>query len=123
MADIGTAIRKYLADNAAVAALVSDRIWPDILKQNATMPAVTYHRVSTDHFGTINGSVLGLARVRLTIDSFADSRPGANALAEAIRTSGILGLGHTTVNGVDIGSVVIDSGQSHYPVPPTDGGE
>ena len=121
MADIGTAIRQYLVSNATVSGLVSTRIYPDDLPQNCTLPAITYYRVSTEHYGDITGTKTGLAVARLQIDCFATTRAGANALAEAVRKSGVLDLGHTTTNGVDIGSVVLDDGQRHFVEPPTDG--
>lgn len=123
MADIGTAIQDYLAADATVSGLVGTRIRPDVLKQGETMPAVTYRVISTRHEHNINGAKTGIARSRIQIDCYAETRLGANALAEAIRKSGILDRGHKTTHGVYIYSVQIDAGQSHGIEQPDDGSD
>lgn len=121
MADIGTAIRQFLVSDATVSGLVDTRIYPDLLPQGISMPAVTYYRISTRHEGNINGSKAGIATTRIQIDAFATTRAGSNSLSEAIRKSGILDLGYTTTNGVDILAVEIDAGQRHLIEHPSDG--
>lgn len=121
MADLGEAIQTYLAAASSVSSLVGSRIRPDILDQSEQMPAVTYRTISTRHEHNINGAKTGIARSRVTIDCFADTRLQANAVSEAIRKSGVLDLGHTLTNGVYIYSVEIDAGQSHGVEQPIDG--
>lgn len=122
MPDVGAAIRGYLAADAGVSALVGDRIYPEpLLQKHKTMPAITYRRVSGNHFETIHGSVAGAAQSRLTIDCFALSRSEADEVAEAVRKSGILRL-RGVVNDVDILAVSINSGASHYEEPVDAGG-
>lgn len=123
MADIGTAIQDYLTADATVSGLVGTRIRPDVIKQSETMPAVSYRTISTRHEHNINGAKTGIARSRIQFDCFADTRIGANALAEAIRKSGILDRGHTTTHGVYIYSVEIDAGASHGIEQPNDGSD
>lgn len=121
MASVESVIHGFLSESASVLALVDSRIYPDDLPQKgATLPAITYYRVSTTHTNTINGSDAGLAQTRLQIDCFGANRAAANSLAETVRLSGIRGLLGVT-NGVNIRGVAIDSGQSHYVENPTDG--
>lgn len=86
MSDIGKAVRTYLLTKSGVTTLVNQRIYPDVLPQNAKLPAVVFFVVSNHpehHMG--GGSTLTQARVQ--VDCYASTRLGANALGEAIRNA------------------------------------
>jgi hypothetical protein len=122
MADLGSAVKGFLAANAGVLALVSTRIYPDVLPQGysvATGGALTYTIIDTNHDHLING-LSGIARSRIEFAAFAGTRLAANAIAEAVRASGLAG---TTglVGGVFFESVMIDSGVQTLDERPTDG--
>ena len=109
MADVVESVRTYLLADATIEGLIDDRIYPDIVEQNATLPAVAVSKTSTTHDHTLS-NLAGLAHVRLSFDCYADSRNVANQVAEAIRASGIVAVKGVT-NGTDIRGVRIEEGQ------------
>lgn len=124
MADLGEAIRGFLVADAGVLALVSSRIYPDVLPQGysvATGGALTYTVIDTIHDHLING-LSGIARSRIEFAAFAGTRSAANAIAEAVRSSGLAG---TTglVGGVNVESVMIADGIQTLDERPTDGSQ
>ena len=123
MADLGTTIKAYLAGKSAITALVGTRIYPDVLPQGYDTKtqggAIVYSVISTLHDHLING-LSGIARARLEFTTYSSSRIGANAIAEAIRTSGLVG--YTGAMGaMVIESVRIESGVQFLDELPTDG--
>lgn len=129
MADVATAVRQYLLGVPAVTALVgsgtSARFYPDeppqTYKAKTHGAAISYDKISTTHDHMING-LAGIARCRIEYTTYAMTRAGANAVAEAIRTSGIVGFTGLT-NGVFINAVVLESGVETDDDFPTDGGQ
>ena len=122
MADLGEAVRGYLTANAGVLALTSTRIYPDVLPQGYTVTtggALTYTIIDTIHDHALNG-LSGIARSRIEFAAFAATRAGANAIAEAVRASGLQGK-TGLVGGVFFESVMIDSGVQTLDERPTDG--
>lgn len=124
MSDLGTAVRGFLIADAGVLALTSTRIYPDVLPQGyavATGGALTYTVIDTIHDHLING-LSGIARSRIEFAAFSGTRAGANAIAEAVRASGLAGT-TGTVGGVDFESVMLDSGIQTLDEQPTDGSQ
>lgn len=124
MADLGEAVRGFLVANAGVLALTSTRIYTDVLPQGYSVSiggALTYTIISTTHDHMING-LAGIARSRVEFAAFAGTRAGANAIAEAVRASGLVG---TTglVGGVFFDSVMITDGVQTLDERPTDGSQ
>lgn len=78
------AIRAALLASPAVVALVADRIGPEPLPQNPTLPAVTYQLVSRVRW-TGRAKPLGLARPRIQVDSWAADYNQVKALAAAVQ--------------------------------------
>jgi len=74
-----------LKNDAGVSALVGTRIYPLLLPQNPTYPAITYQRISTRPVMTRTGN--GLDFVRMQIDCYADSYSGVKALAAAVEAA------------------------------------
>jgi len=124
MADLGSAVRGYLASVAGVTALVSTRIYPDFLPQGysvRTGGALTYTIIDTVHDRLING-LSGIARSRIEFAAFASTRAGANLIAEAVRASDIIGL-TGAMGGVSVESVSVASGIQTLDERPTDGSQ
>ena len=123
MADLGSAVRAYLAADVGVSALVGVRIYPDVLPQGYRTSqggALVYVVIPSTHDHLING-LAGIARCRIELTAYSATRAGANAIAEAVRTSGLVG--HTGAMGtMQILSVMKEGGQS-MDVLPTDGGQ
>jgi hypothetical protein len=124
MADLGSAVRGYLAANAGVAALVATRIYPDVLPQGYTIKtggALTYTLIDTVHDHLING-LAGIARSRIEFAAFASTRAGANLIAEAVRASSLQGF-TGAMGGVLIESVMVSGGVQTLDERPTDGSQ
>ena len=124
MADLGSAVRGYLAANGGVAALVATRIYPDVLPQGYTIKsggALTYTLIDTVHDHLING-LAGIARSRIEFAAFASTRAGANLIAEAVRASSLQGF-TGAMGGVLIESVMLSGGVQTLDEIPTDGSQ
>lgn len=79
-------IYSFLTGNAGVAALVGTRVYPLMLPQDCTLPAVAYRRVDTPRIYSHQG-YSGLARPRFQFDCLAASYASASAVAEAVRSA------------------------------------
>jgi hypothetical protein len=121
MADLAVAVRTYLLTIPAITDIVGQRIYTDILPQSAALPAVTMDKVSTRHDHQLS-DFAGLAHTRIQFGCFASTRLVANALAEAIRSSGLIVLKGLN-SDVDIRGVRCDDGQRNYVDYPTDGSD
>ncbi len=81
---ISSAIRDVLIDDAGVSALVEDRIYPQVLPQKPTFPAITLQQLDSPPIDDITGHA-GLHRSIFQIDAWAQSQASSNLLAEKIR--------------------------------------
>ena len=109
MADVAESVRAYLVANVGVAALIGTRMRPDVISQSETLPAVAMSKISTRHDHTLS-RFAGLAHCRIQFDCYSDTRSGADAVAEAIRASGLIGVKGVT-HGTDIRGVRMEDGQ------------
>ena len=124
MADLGTAVRGYLAADSGVSALVAARIYPDVLPQGYSVRsggALTYTIIPGTHDHLING-LAGIGRNRIEFAAYASTRAGANLIAEAVRTSGLIGY-TGAMGGMSIESVMFDLGPYSRDEGPTDGSQ
>lgn len=121
MADVVSAVRSFLLGRSAVTDVIGQRMYLDVLKQKATLPAATIYKTSEEHDHLISRRS-GFVKTRLKIECFSLSRLTSNALAEAIYKSGIDELKGTS-SGVNIRGVVIDDGQRNYTIQDADGGD
>jgi len=89
-----------LKADGALAALVVARIYPGLLPQKPTFPAVSYRRVSGVRVHNLDGAS-GRATPRFQFDSWAETKSGVLALATAVREAlnGYIGV-LTTLNVV-----------------------
>lgn len=100
MSDIGVGIRTYLLTKTAVTDIVGTRIYPTVLPQNATLPAIVF-----DVFGGTPDDVLtgssGSFRAVVDIECISTNHITSNDLAEQVRlvTQGYFGaMGDEQVN-------------------------
>lgn len=124
MADLGAAVRGYLVADSGVSGLVGSRIYPDVLPQGYKVRdggALTYTLIHTVHDHLING-LAGIARSRIEFAAFASTRAGANLIAEAVRSSDLVGF-TGAMGGVLIESVDLESGVQTLEERPTDGSQ
>lgn len=84
MAFVEQAIADRLTTDATVASLVATRVFPEILPQDPTYPAIAYQRITTQRVRSMDGPS-GLSRPRIQIDCYAAAYAQAKALADAVR--------------------------------------
>lgn len=109
MAELAEAVYSLLSNDAGVAALVGDRIFPDVSPQRTPSPFVVYSTVSSSSYRHVKGPS-GRATPRYQFDCYAESRLDADRLATAVRIAleGFTG----TVAGVAISRITFDNRQT-----------
>lgn len=80
---IDQAVYSLLSTDAAIAALVGTRIYPIILPQTPTFPAITYTKVGAGRYVQHGGSV-GVIDTTIQIDCYDTTILGAKNLAAAV---------------------------------------
>lgn len=94
---IEEALQGYLEGHAGVSALVSNRVYPSMLRQNSTLPAVTYTRISGEHDYVHRGPI-GRARPRFQIDAWGSTYANVKSVAEQVKLAMMAFIG--TFSGV-----------------------
>ena len=89
-----------LADDAAVTAAVSDRIWPVMIRVNPVFPAITYNREGGEREYALDASVVR-RRVVVTVRGWAQTYPAARELMETVATA----LDRVVTDGVQVATV------------------
>lgn len=91
-------IYSRLSGFAGLTALVSTRIYPIILPQGVTYPAVTYQRISAEARESCMVDDVGLVRTRFQMTAWSETFKGARTISEQLRqalqrwkTSGVQG--------------------------------
>jgi hypothetical protein len=79
------ALFNYLKGYAGLAALVGTRIYPLIMPQNPTLPAVTYQKISGVVDYVMDGT--SIKRPRIQVDAWAKSYASARAVAEQVKAA------------------------------------
>lgn len=77
--------RTHLLNDSAVSTLVSTRIFPNVIPQNVSMPAIRLSTVTGSTYTTHKNQLLGKARSVVQIDAYANDYATAENLAEKIR--------------------------------------
>jgi hypothetical protein len=86
MSQVEMKIKTLLLANAPVAAIIGTCLYPVILPQSPTLPAVTYFRVSGGQENSLKG-YSGLEHPRIQIDCWSLTYAGAKELANAVRAA------------------------------------
>ncbi len=121
MSNIASSLRTKILSYSSVTNLIGQRMYIDALKQNATLPAIVFTRISTRRDHTVS-DVTKLAHSRFDFACIAQSRATADAIADAIRNSGIC-LFSGTVDGIKFLGTEIESGDEYGDDPPLDGSQ
>ena len=79
------AIRAAILASAPVTALVGTRVYPMMLPQAPTFPAIVYQRISTVPDMLVEGP--GFAPIRIQLSMWATTFGGARTLADAVVTA------------------------------------
>lgn len=102
---IEEALQEYLSGKAEITTLVSDRIYPVVLPQGVSYPALTYLKVSGPVLHDVD-----IAYPRFQLSSWSESYAEAKQLAAAVkevlqRFKGIMG----NAPGVKVSQVVFEN--------------
>lgn len=108
---IGSAIRAMLLESAAVASLVDQRIYPLILRQHATMDAITYRFQEDQADITFDGQGQ-FQQLQAEIDCWADDYDSMQVLSSAVKAA----LKNYSGNpaGVEVQQVYVESSVPVY---------
>lgn len=85
MSTAGERVWVALLADASVAAVVSTRVYPLELPQDATLPAIVYSDLGGPRAHSLAGDS-GIGRARVQVDMYAATLDAANALAVLVRT-------------------------------------
>lgn len=83
---LGQYVGMLLAADAGVVARAGERVYTEVLPQAPTFPAVVFTEVYGDEDNDLVGPT-GVRTRRLQVDSWADTRAEATALALAVRAA------------------------------------
>ena len=81
-----TSLYSLLSGAAGVTALVSTRIYPDVLPVDAVYPSIAFSRANSEPTYSLGGVYYG-TNVELSIGCWSDSRTSADAVALAVRNA------------------------------------
>ena len=77
--------KSHLQSDGTISGTVNDRIYPSVMPQSSTLPAITYSFVSGNPQTSIDGFTSGVSRYGIQIDCWASSYSSVIALALAVR--------------------------------------
>ena len=83
--EIEEAFTAYLKSYSGLTALISDRIYPEELSQNATYPAVAYQFISQEQVESFHTPDTVLTGDTFQFTSWAATRKAADAVAKQIK--------------------------------------
>lgn len=83
---IESKIYSHLSTTTALTAIVSTRIYPLILPQEPTYPAIAYSRLTADRLYSLGG-YLGWEHPMMTIDIYTETYKQAKELTTSIQTA------------------------------------
>ncbi len=86
MSQVEPKLYALLTADPTVSAIVGARVYPMVMPQRATFPAVTYFRVSGGQQNTLDG-YSGTENPRIQVDCWAKKYADVKALAAAIRAA------------------------------------
>lgn len=89
MANLEEGLFAYLSTYAGLASLISTRVYPLVIPQGATLPCLTYQRISTTRAGSHDSSGIGneLTSSRFQFDVWANTALSAKAISDQVRAA------------------------------------
>jgi hypothetical protein len=86
MASVESWIYSRLTGFAGLSALVGTRLYPSVLPENPTYPAISYRRIDAPNVAqTHEATPAGLARPRFQFDCWGTTATSAKAVGEQVR--------------------------------------
>lgn len=115
MATLDEGLYTYLSTFAGLTALVSTRVYAYKIPQGATLPAVTFQRISTARSLTHDTSGAGgdLSSPRFQFDAWATTYSSAKAIANQLRAA-LNGKKGTIATGVSINAALVEDERPSY---------
>ena len=104
MSQVEPKIYTLLSGDALIAALVATRIYPVILPQDVTLPAISYSRVSGGQVNSFDG-YSDLENPRIQIDVWGETYASVQALAALV---------HTVMDGATTFGALLESDMDFY---------
>jgi hypothetical protein len=104
-----TSLYLHLSTHVDIQPLVGNRVYPVLLPQNPTYPAITYRRDDDSRYSTLDGNQNAFVDASLILDAWGETYAAAKNLADEIKaalqnlTGDMSGL---TVNRVHMGGYV-----------------
>jgi hypothetical protein len=99
MAEIEEALTTYLLAQSGLTALIGGRFFPDLLEDDATLPAVVYLNISDVKDHTLDGQ-LALESPVIQFTAYATTKSAAKAVAAQLKTA--LSDYHGTLSGITV---------------------
>ena len=100
------AVYALLSADAGVTALVSTRIYPTVLPQDKTLPALVYQRISGVEPGQIDGQGRALVQGRIQVTALAAEFGACAAILDAAREALLYQYG--SIGGIEVVSIIRD---------------
>ena len=113
--DLEASLYAFMIANAGINAAVGNRVYPKLVPQDATMPAITYRRISSEHVHSMDGSS-GADDARYQITCWGTTRLSAKSVANTVRLNmdGKTGL----MGSVTIGRMLLEQDEDMPDEPP-----
>jgi hypothetical protein len=121
MSNIGDALKTKLLSYSTVSAIVGQRMYPDVLVQNATLPAILYYVEATERFHAVDG-LTKAASATFKVELYGVSRVALSQLSKAIRETGIDSF-RGVVNSYTFCGIMFTSGDVYHSVTPLTGSQ
>lgn len=115
-ASIEEGLYTKLSGTTAVSDIVAARIYPLLVPQGGTLPAIVYQRISGEHEHSHDG-ISGLATARFQITSIAATYTAAKALAEQVRIALDCKTGTWGTTDVQSSFLTNDTDAAYEPLP------
>jgi len=96
---IETTLYNALSGDAAIIALVSDRIYPQIAPDSAAVPYITYQVIATNAYNVLVGAP-GSERKVIQINCVSNTYAQAKSISTAVKTA-LVDVGYLTGGGDD----------------------
>ena len=106
----------YLVNYTGLVALVSDRVYPFVMPDDATLPNVTFQRIDTPRELSHDSSGIGneLAHPRFQFDAWAETYASAKAINEQVRAAlnGKRGLIGSQIETATVTGTIVNPGNA-----------
>lgn len=111
------AIQSVLIADAAVSALVSTRVYPEMGPQSGTLPSVTYNQATRIQMRNLAGGLVDLNSYSMRLEAHGRTYASAKAVSDAVRDVLLPLFGQIGTTGVYIRGVFEIGGEDDHTPP------